>query len=313
MVCYALKMTLASRESRATGEHLFDHLVATPAPGNSARARSAPDSSFCVLGSSSSGNCSVLIHQFGAARRITLIDAGLSPRRTRRHLASLGVGLDQIDDVLITHLDSDHFQTGWTRALSRRVRIRVHSRHVARARSLGLGVERLLPFEEPFRVARCVTVHPTLLAHDDLGVAAFRFVFDGGRAATLGFATDVGRVTTDLTTHLAGVDVLAIESNYCPVMQVRSSRPAFLKKRIMGGAGHLSNDQCRMAVEAIGPTRHVVLLHLSRECNTPQRAAELHEQAPYSLSIARHDQPIRPIPVSGAGRDAACTVGAQGR
>lgn len=277
-------------------EHLFGHLVEPAVPAAQQKGESDRPVSFAVLASSSAGNCSVLIHERGGARRATLIDAGLSPRRTRRELADLGVSLEQIDDVVITHLDSDHFHVGWLKALPQRAKIHLHKRHVARARSMGIDRDALTAFEDVFRVARTVVVHPTLLSHDQWGVAVFRFDFGG---ATLGFATDVGRVTSDLTAHLEGVDVLAIESNYCPVMQVQSGRPEFLKRRIMGGSGHLSNDQCRDAVEAIAPSRHVVLLHLSRQCNTPERAAEQHAGAAYELTVARHDAPTQAIHICG--------------
>lgn len=285
-------------KSRVEHDHLFASHVRTPRAEPPTIENRGATARLCVLASSSGGNCSALIHDHEGGSRITLLDAGLSPRRTRRHLAALGLTLDQVDDVLITHLDSDHFHLGWVKAMPARVKLRLHARHLSRARAIGVDDARLTPFDQPFRVARHATVHPTLLAHDQWGVAAFRVSFDGPDGATLGFATDVGRVTRDLTTHLAGVDVLAIESNYCPVMQVQSDRPEHLKRRIMGGAGHLSNDQCRVAIDEIGPRRHVVLLHLSRQCNTPERAASHHEGAPYALSIARHDAPIRPIGVS---------------
>jgi phosphoribosyl 1,2-cyclic phosphodiesterase len=91
---------------------------------------------------------------------------------------------------------------------------------------------------------------------------------------SLGFATDLGRVPQSLIDAFRDVDVLAIESNYDPPMQRRSARPAMLKRRIMGGAGHLSNEQSFDAVRAIvaastAPPRHIVLLHLSRQCNAP--------------------------------------------
>ena len=94
------------------------------------------------------------------------------------------------------------------------------------------------------------------------------------------------------------MDVLAIESNYCPVMQRDSDRPDFLKDRIMNGAGHLSNEECRGAVSAIAPKREVVLLHLSRQCNTPEQATRYHAGAPYRVTVSAHDTPTRPIPMA---------------
>ncbi len=283
-----------SSSQEQSAEHLFSGLEPeraspepVPYPG---------DASLTVLASSSSGNCSVLIHDAGSTRRATLIDAGLSPRRTNKALAMFGLSLEQVDDVIVTHLDSDHFHTGWLKALPRHARLHMHARHTGRARRHGIELDRITRFDGPFLAARSVEVEPTLLAHDEWGVAAFRFTFAArGGTTTLGYATDVGRVTGELIDHLKGVDVLAIESNYCPVMQAQSDRPEYLKARIMGGAGHLSNEQCRDAVNAIGPGSHVVLLHLSRQCNTPERAAQHHDNAPYELVVASHDRATRPL------------------
>ncbi|MFI4897536.1 MAG: MBL fold metallo-hydrolase [Phycisphaerales bacterium JB059] len=261
---------------------------------------------LCVLASGSSGNCSVLVRQTPRGPRGTLIDAGLSPRRTRRLLVEHGVALHQIDDVVLTHLDSDHFHPGWMRELDREVgdlrpTLRLHRSHLRRLERLGNPPRRVEAFDDEIEFdggrASCV-----VLSHDELGVAAFRFdVGDAG--ASLGFATDLGRPTDDLVVCLHGVSTLAIESNYCPVMQRNSARPAFLKARIMGGAGHLSNQQCAHAVRRIGPRRRVVLLHLSRQCNTPELAAAEHAGASYDLTVSDQYRPTGwvPVPVPAPG------------
>ena len=146
-------------------------------------------------------------------------------------------------------------------------------------------------------------IDPILMSHDDLGVAAFRI--ETACAKTLGFATDLGRTTDTLTDHLAGVGVLAIESNYCPVLQADSDRPAFLKHRIMGGAGHLSNDECAKAVHAIAPATTVVLLHLSRQCNTPELAARAHAGIRWDLTISSQTEPTPWIPLTESRAGAA--------
>lgn len=263
--------------------------------------------SFVVLASSSAGNCSALVRGSGRNARVTLIDAGLSPTRTRSLLhAATGLGIDRVDDVLFTHLDADHAHPGWIRALPAHAWFRVHRAHVRRAERSGLARRRTRVFDdEPFDLPAGVRVTPVSLAHDELGVAAFRFdphhdtpTPDGTLQhppASLGYATDLGRATDGLINTLAGVDVLAIESNYCPALQRASERPEFLKRRIMDGAGHLSNQQAADAARDIGPRRHAVLLHLSRQCNTPERALALHAGRPYATTAARHDRAIDPI------------------
>lgn len=253
------------------------------------------ETSFAVLASSSGGNCSVLVHGSGKNHRLTLIDCGLSPRRTRVLLDGLGLDFSRIDDVVLTHLDRDHCYPSWASALPRHARFRIHERHRGRARRIGLLHRHTEIFRdgEAFVIGRGVRVQPELLSHDELGVAAFRFDLPCARFGTrsLGFATDLGRPTPGLIGMLMGVDVLAIESNYCPVMQRESDRPDFLKSRIMDGAGHLSNQECLDAVLAIAPRERVVLLHLSRQCNTPEVAAMGHDGAGYELIVASHDRP----------------------
>lgn len=261
--------------------------------------------SLCVLASGSGGNCSALLVERGGARSIALIDAGLSPRRARRLLEGLGASLDEVEDALFTHLDQDHCRETWASALPARALVRVHAAHRARAARLGLTRRRVAPFEDELELRCGVRVRAVRVAHDSLGVAAFRFELGG---ASLGFATDVGRVSVELEDGLRGVDVLAIESNYCPKLQVASARPEFLKRRIMGGAGHLSNAECAEAARRIGVRDRVVLLHLSEECNEPARAAAAHAGAPYALTISSQREPTGWIPIGMARREPAVRV-----
>jgi phosphoribosyl 1,2-cyclic phosphodiesterase len=112
-------------------------------------------------------------------------------------------------------------------------------------------------------------VEVTMLPHDELGTAGFAIDHGGVR---LGYATDLGRVPETLLGRFEDLTALAIESNYDPHLQRASSRPAALKRRIMGGMGHLSNEQALEAVLHIAQRcklRHIALLHLSRQCNDP--------------------------------------------
>ncbi len=233
---------------------------------------------FAVLGSSSSGNSAVLRVVTPEATRQILIDGGLSPRATRGGLAALGLALEDTHEILFTHFDHDHAQAGWARvAMMSGLRLRCSQRHLnaALARGYPLGaIETFDPRSTGFDLGP-VRVIPCENAHDDGGTVAFRFE---SRAGTLGFATDLGRAHSGLIDLLRGVHLLAIESNYDRAMQLASNRPTFLKDRIMGGRGHLSNDECIDVVRALmwpDSPAHVVLLHLSRECNCPSLVREL--------------------------------------
>lgn len=245
---------------------------------------------LCVLGSGSSGNCSALLADSPAGRELWLIDCGLSLRRIRRSLAELGVGDLTPRGILITHLDDDHIGSLSLEAL-KDIPVFLHRRHLRRAEREGRLFRRTEVFDDAITLGAGLSLRATLAAHDAQGSATMRFTHEhADTVSELGYATDVGRMTPELVDHLRDVDVLAIESNYCPTMQLESNRPERLKSRIMGGKGHLSNDQCSRAVQEIAPRSHVVLLHLSRQCNTPDRAAAGHEGRGYALTVSRHDE-----------------------
>ena len=262
---------------------------AAPAPGEGAW--------LCVLASGSAGNCSVLVARPDPAgpRRVVLIDAGLSPRRTGRLLLERGIRPDEVDDIVFTHLDTDHCHPGWPAAIRPggwRTRLRIHTRHMGRAERAGLLCRATEPFDRTLAIDRSISAGVCTMAHDGLGVAAFRFrIGEGAGAPELGYATDLGRATDALVGAMAGVGLLAIESNYCPRLQRLSDRPAFLKQRITGGAGHLSNAESAEAAGRIGPGGGVVLLHLSRQCNTPALALAAHGASRTPVTVTDQHTP----------------------
>ena len=156
------------------------------------------------------------------------------------------------------------------------------------------------PFEGGFAIgATAVRAH--LLAHDHLGTVGFLLEHEGMR---LGFATDLGLVPPSLVAHFGALHALALESNYDRSMQVSSGRPKFLKRRIMGGMGHLSNEQALDAVVRIdtrSPLSQVALLHMSRQCNRVELIRDLYRRrAPQvlpRLTVTRHDRPTAMLEV----------------
>jgi len=266
---------------------------------------------LCVLASGSRGNCSVLVipSTKDSPRRVYLIDAGLSPRRTAKLLDDRGIRTDEVDAIIYTHLDTDHCYAGWAKAIRPgyfRAKLMIHRGHMGRAERMGLLTAHTEPFDDACELASNVSVYSEVLSHDSLGVACFRFVINGvnGQKAHLGYATDCGRVTSGLIEHMRGVDTLAIESNYCPQMQQDSDRPVFLKKRIMGGSGHLSNQLSADAVARMRVREHLVLLHLSQQCNTPQLAADEHDHSGLTRTISTQHEATAWIPINAGPQEA---------
>lgn len=273
---------------------------------------------LCILASGSSGNSAVLRAPGG----LMLIDAGIGPRTAAKRLAGSGVTIGELSAICLTHLDRDHFSPTWTQTiLQRGIRLFVHQQQVETLLRAALGgsgdgedrdrLRRLISgFDvEPFQPLPELEMTPIALAHDAEGSHGFRIDAAGCR---LGYATDLGRVPPALYDLFCGLDLLAIESNYDPAMQMASDRPWFLKQRIMGGRGHLSNEQAFEAVRRIldrcesagrALPRHVVLLHRSRQCNCPTvirtlfsrdariasrlTLAEQHDRTPWLAARAR--------------------------
>jgi len=239
----------------------------------------APAMQVCVLGSGSGGNSTVI----KVGSRALLIDAGFGPMTTARRLQQIDLKVADLAAICVTHLDQDHFRPTWVDTLvGFRIPVFIHRWHRELLDRM-VGSERLYSadlirfFEnEPFSPwtsdveAEQLAIGTVKLPHDGKGTIAFHLQSQRGR---VGLATDLGHVPEELIHAFAGVDVLLIESNYDPQMQITSSRPAFLKKRIMGGHGHLSNEQafdaCRRIADASpdGNPQRIVLLHRSQQCN----------------------------------------------
>jgi phosphoribosyl 1,2-cyclic phosphodiesterase len=128
---------------------------------------------------------------------------------------------------------------------------------------------------DPFAVG-AFAIEPLPIPHD---AAQVSLRLDDGEA-TCALATDLGEVTPQLAEHVADVDVLLLESNHDEDMLARGPYPPFLKRRIAGASGHLSNAQSHELLRRVGPrTATVALMHLSRTNNLAELARELAADA----------------------------------
>lgn len=223
---------------------------------------------YCPLASGSRGN-SIYV---GTARTKILVDAGINDKTTVERLAALGVDIGEIDAIIITHEHIDHIAGLKKLALSRRIPILANA-ETAKAIVTHLGeVPRFKIFTtgEDFTVGD-ITIHPFTIQHDTVDPVAFTLRFDGTK---IGICTDLGFPTTLVQHHLQDCDYLYVEANHDPDMVHASPRPMFLKQRILGRSGHLSNSECGQLLAKVVTARlkHIHLAHLSGECNAPVKA-----------------------------------------
>jgi phosphoribosyl 1,2-cyclic phosphodiesterase len=136
--------------------------------------------------------------------------------------------------------------------------------------------------------------------HDSPGSVAL--VVDDGDCR-LGIATDLGVVTPEIVEAFQGVDGLVLEMNHDLQMLATGPYPEYLKKRIRGRFGHLSNEQgAELLASVHGPDlQQVTLAHLSEHNNTERlaqaAAARVLEEVASSarLSVARPRQVGQPV------------------
>jgi len=226
---------------------------------------------YCPLASGSKGNSIVV----GNGTHKILIDAGLSGKATEARLSDIGVGLDEISAILITHEHTDHIRGLRVLALKRGIPILANS-ETAKAICELLGeVPRFQIFTtgEPFSF-NGFEITAFSVQHDAADPVAFAVQFDGVK---IGFCTDLGFATTLVRAHLQECDFLYLEANHEPSMVYSSPRPMIYKQRVLGRAGHLSNEACGELLGHVGSARlrHLHLAHLSGECNHPSRALEV--------------------------------------
>ena len=253
-----------------------------------------------TLASGSSGNCTLL----SDGETHLLLDAGISCRRICAALAELHIPPESLSGVLITHEHSDHISGLAT--LHKRFQLPVYtSPGTARQLCYRIAaledVVRTCPPGGSFAVGG-LDVETFPISHDAAEPMGFA-VSSGDRKAAL--ATDLGAVTEDVRRGMEGARLILVEANH-DVEWVRSGPyPYSLKARILGQRGHLSNEEGgALALDAVRSGAHtVVLAHLSRENNTPQRAFDaVHTilnaygpgQSPLTLAVAPRDR-IGPV------------------
>jgi phosphoribosyl 1,2-cyclic phosphodiesterase len=221
-----------------------------------------------VLGSGSSGNCSLV--ETPTTR--LLVDAGLSARRIGQRLGALGVSPEQIDGILLTHEHSDH--AGGIGVWSRRYGTPVYANSLTaealQRESEGVVWRRFVTGTE-FELGG-IRVQSFPISHD--AAEPVGFVLSHGEVG-VGFITDLGFATRLVVERVRPGHTLVIETNHDEkLLQEDTKRPWSVKQRIFSRHGHLSNAAAAEVLAGMvgGNLRRAVLGHLSGDCNTPELA-----------------------------------------
>ena len=252
--------------------------------------------SFTTLASGSAGNAALV----SCGDTHILLDAGVSARRLTAGLAALGVLPEALSAILITHEHSDHISG--LQVFTKNNRVPIYATgptcrrlcykaafldDLVRPLEAGAGTQIGSLWAESF---------PT--PHDAAGSVGWSIAGEGGRMV---LCTDLGHVTEPVRRAVAGCDLLVCEANHDVDWVKSGPYPYYLKQRILGDYGHLSNETgAELAAFAVeNGTRSVILAHLSQTNNTPVRAChtvalrllamDCNPERDISLSVAPHD------------------------
>lgn len=228
---------------------------------------------FLSLGSGSSGNAYLLWTEKNAL----LIDAGLGIRLLKRYFQSLELSFEMLNAVLITHDHADHIKS--VSKLSNIYQIPVYtteavfsgiSRNYSVSPKMDAQVKNAIEVDVPFHIGDfTITAFP--VPHDSTDCVGYHIEI-GGIVFTI--LTDVGHVTERIQQEVGLANYLVLESNHDREMLQAGPYPAYLKGRISGKYGHLSNHEAGelLANYATTDLKRVWLCHLSEENNHPELA-----------------------------------------
>jgi phosphoribosyl 1,2-cyclic phosphodiesterase len=222
------------------------------------------------LNSGSNGNC----YYIGNATEAVLVDAGISCRETERRMKRLGLKMDIVKAIFISHEHSDHIRG--LEVLSKKYSLPVYiTTRTMQNGGLSLNELYVRVFDESAPIAvGGFTIHAFSKAHDAIEPHSFMITHEGIR---IGVFTDIGVPCHNLIRHFQQCHAAFLEANYDEQLLEQGRYPYFLKKRIRGGKGHLSNAQALAVFKAHKPSymTHLLLSHLSRDNNRPELALEL--------------------------------------
>ncbi len=236
---------------------------------------------YYSVASGSSGNCAV----WCAGKTTVLIDIGVSVRALTRSLAGIGMEIGDLSAILLTHEHTDHIKGLAT--FTKKYDVPVYATFGTAAailQKLPQAQKNLRTFAggEQFDVGG-LHVQSMPIPHDAAEPVAYRI---DGAGHHLGYVTDVGFMPEEIEHTIEGCDTVVLESNHDVDMLRTGPYPMYLKQRIRGRYGHLSNDDCARGAAALvkSGTRQLVLAHLSEKNNNPLTALRCTQRALRGLS-----------------------------
>lgn len=232
---------------------------------------------FCSFSSGSSGNC----YFIKSKETVLLVDAGISARRIVVALDERGFSTSDVSGVLITHEHNDHVK-------GLRVLLKKLGGTPAFANKKTWDCIDSSEFSEccqTFKTGEAffigdILVKPFATVHDAAEPVGYSFISQDRK---LSIVTDTGILKPELIKEISDSDTIVLEANHEESMLKLGNYPHFLKRRILGDHGHLSNQAAAEGICQIlreGKKQpNILFAHLSRENNRPETVLQTVREA----------------------------------
>ena len=231
---------------------------------------------FISFASGSSGNCSLVFTENTAI----LIDAGITLRRLQDELKKLNLTINDVGGIVVTHEHSDHVKN--LCLFSKYIPVYCHPYTHIEIFNKYNDVDKLANVEdymEGFTIGD-IDVKPFETPHDANYPLGYSFTSQGKKFS---LATDMGVIEDNVFEAIKDSDAILLESNHDVKMLKSGPYPQWLKNRVIGKRGHLSNTDCaRFAcmIKKENPNlKELILGHISKENNIPMLALETVKSA----------------------------------
>jgi phosphoribosyl 1,2-cyclic phosphodiesterase len=243
---------------------------------------------FCSLSSGSSGNCYYLGNEFHGI----LIDAGISAKSIRKFLNDMGISMQTIMGVLITHNHIDHIKG--LEVLTRKFSLPAFSTHkiwksiLSPKSRISRDCIHEIPLKQKFNLAG-FDIEAFPVCHDAPETVGFH-ICAGEKNITI--ITDLGHICQTAALYIKAANLLVIESNYDEQMLVNGKYPHYLKERIKSDQGHLGNHQTSAFLADIisDNLSNICLAHLSKNNNSPEIVLKTLQQTFSEKGISLNSQ-----------------------
>ncbi|MDA3890368.1 MAG: MBL fold metallo-hydrolase [Salinivirgaceae bacterium] len=235
---------------------------------------------ICALASGSNGNC----YYIGNEEEAVLVDIGLTNRQLTQRLSDAKLSLKKIKAVFITHEHTDHVKGMRIVCAKNTIKGYANQKTYDKTRpDYRSSKINIFNAGDTITVGN-IKVHSFTKQHDAIDPVSFRIEIDRMNITVL---TDLGVPCENVRTHLALSDAAFLESNYDLDILLAGNYPPFLKHRVSGNKGHLSNEQALRLVKELNgsPLKTIFLSHISEDNNRVGLALDSFKELKESHAI----------------------------